>query len=62
MRLRRFSMKAVFVCGKDMVVLDTLSNAPLNQDSNETLENEVSFCIHAVTELWKYNARLVPFP
>ena len=42
-------MKAVhvFVCGKDMVVPDTLSKAPLNQDSNETLENEVSFYVQS---------------
>lgn len=48
MRLRRFNVKAVFVSGKDMVVPDTLSRAPLNQDSNETLENEVNFYVQSV--------------
>lgn len=48
MRLRRFNVKATFVRGKDMVVPDTLSRAPLDHEQNETLEDEVNFYVASV--------------
>lgn len=48
MRLRRFNVKATYVSGKDMVVPDTLSRAPLDQEQDETLENEVKFYVESI--------------
>ena len=48
MRLRRFSAKAEYIAGKELVVPDTLSRSPLKDTESNDIENDIEAYVNSI--------------